>query len=200
MCWGFKPAVCPWSDTIINENVNETTYTADLPDGYDVRIPKNITEIYSAGHSKLANSVASVFDIEWRNYRKVLKSAMQKDGQSYLVGDYRQLKQMVLNDAYEPVEGLIVNTKTGGIGFRNHTTPPPFPFGSSWSEDILFIEPETECVDLNITLDFNIPLEKSSRGEVENVTVTDHGGFANFNRDLPVCKALDSGGSSKQHN
>lgn len=97
---------------------------------------------------------------------------------------------MVLNDAWEAIEGLIVNTKTGGIGFRNHTTPPHLPFGSSWSEDLLFIEPETECVDLNLTLDFNIPYSNDYTGKnVENITITDHGGFANLNRDIPWCKS-----------
>lgn len=53
--------MCPWSDTIIKESFNATTYTADLPEGYDVRVPKNITEIYSAGLAKLGQTVAGVF-------------------------------------------------------------------------------------------------------------------------------------------
>ncbi|KAF2007189.1 hypothetical protein P154DRAFT_569080 [Amniculicola lignicola CBS 123094] len=92
---------------------------------------------------------------------------------------------MVLNHAWEAITGLIVNTKTGGVGFRNHTTPPVLPYGSTWSEDVLFIEPETECVDLNITLDFNILYSDNTFEVVQNITITDHGGFANLVRDIP---------------
>lgn len=192
MCSYFRPAACPWSNTTIIETMNSTNYEAEIPDGYDTRIPKNITEIYSAGHSKLAHTVASVFDIQWRTYKKVVKSKTQRNNQPYLVGDYRHLSQMIMNDAWEAIAGLVVNTKTGGIGFRNHTTPPPLPFGSTWSEELLFIEPETECVDMNITLDFNIPLSNDVMTDVENLTVVDHGGFANFNKDIPWCKCISS--------
>lgn len=96
---------------------------------------------------------------------------------------------MVLNNAWEAIAGLVVNTKTGGIGFRNHTTPPVLPFGGIWSEDLLFIEPETECVDLNITLDFKIPFSNDEMDLVIDLAVTDHGGFTNFNKEIPTCKS-----------
>ncbi|KAF2192809.1 hypothetical protein K469DRAFT_746140 [Zopfia rhizophila CBS 207.26] len=185
VCWGIKPNVCPWSNTTLIESRNSTTYTADLPNGYDVRIPKNLTEIYSAGFSKLDKSVSSMFDIQWRTYKKVLKDKFMQENQPYLVGDYRHLQSIALNNAQEAIEGLIVDTKTGGIGFRNHTVPPPLPWGSTWSEDLLFIEPETECVDMNITLDFKIAMENAARDELQNVSITDHGGFANFNKEIP---------------
>lgn len=128
-----------------------------------------------------------MFDIQWRTYKKVLQTRLQKEGQSYLVGDYRQLSQMVLNNAWEIIAGLVVNTKTGGVGFRNHTVPSPLPHGGIWSEDLLFIEPETECVDLNVTLDFKIPYSNDESATVVNLTVTDHGGFSKFNKDIPSC-------------
>lgn len=165
--------------------MNSTDYEADIVDGYDRRIPANITEIYSAGHSKLPKTVSSVFDIQWRTYKKVVQGRFMRDNRPYLVGDYRHLSQMILNNAWEAVAGLVVNTKTGGIGFRNHTTPPPLKYGSLWSEDLLFIEPETECIDMNITLDFNIPLSNDVMDDIENLTVTDHGGFANLNLEIP---------------
>lgn len=189
-CWSFRPKACPWSETVINESINETTYSADLPDGYDIRIPANITQIYSAGLANLPKTVSSAFDIQWRTYKKVLQTRLQKEGQSYLIGDYRQLSQMVLNNAWEAIAGLVVDTKTGGIGFRNHTTPPVLPFGGIWSEDLLFIEPQTECVDLNITLDFKIPFSNDEMDLVVDLAVTDHGGFTNFNKEIPTCEFL----------
>ena len=62
----------------------------------------------------------------------------------------------LMNDAYEAVTGLLVNTKRGGIGFRIHTAPPVTLFGNTRSEDFFFIESEKECVDLNIPMDFSI--------------------------------------------
>ncbi|ORY00451.1 hypothetical protein BCR34DRAFT_111786 [Clohesyomyces aquaticus] len=186
MCWGsIRPKVCPWSNTTIIETRNSTTYTADLPIGYDVRIPKNITEIYSAGLSDFNASVSSVFDIQWRTYKKVLVDEFLQDNRSYLVGDYRHLQSIALNDRLEAIEGLIVDTRAGMVGFRNHTLPPYLPHGSTWSEDLLFIEPETQCVDLNITLDFNIPISTTSKN-AENLVITDRGGFSSFSKDIPT--------------
>jgi len=56
-----------------------------------------------------------------------------------------------------PVDGLIVDLKDGGLGFRNHTIPLGSGQGARWDEDILFVVPETTCVDTNLTLAFNIP-------------------------------------------
>jgi hypothetical protein len=183
ICGGILAKVCPWSDTILVEGFNTS-----FPEGYDRRVPKNITEIYNAGLFGFDRTVSSVFDIQWRTYKKVVQSRSMKDDQQYLVGDYRHLSQMVLNDAWEAVTGLLVDTKKGGIGFRNHTAPPVTPFGSTWSEDLLFIEPETECVDLNITMDFSIPYSDDDRNDVEDLVVTDHGGFADINKEIPSCK------------
>jgi hypothetical protein len=97
---------------------------------------------------------------------------------------FRPLKSVVLDNMVEPIEGLIVDTVNGSIGFRNHTFPPGFPSGVSWTEDILFIEPETVCVDLNLTLDFTITLGTKSLF-ADNFVLTDQGGFANLNHTYP---------------
>jgi hypothetical protein len=187
---GVRPRACPWSDTVIIETRNSTTYTADLPNGYDFRIPKNITEIYTAGFSKFDRTVSNMFDIQWRTYGKNIADNLMEN-KTYLVGAYRHLQSVLLNDAQEAIEGLIVDTvsnKTnstiGGIGFRNHTLPPSLPFGSSWSEDLLFVEPVTECVDTNLTLDFSIPVRYKG-DSVEDVVITDRGGFASFDKTIP---------------
>jgi len=85
---------------------------------------------------------------------------------------------LLLDDAQEAVEGLIVDTNTGGIGFWNHTVPFTLKFGSVWSEDISFILLETECVDTNLT-EFSIPSDRLYGG-VADIALTDRGGFANF--------------------
>ena len=107
------------------------------------------------------------------------------NGSTYLIGAFRLMQSLVLNDAIEPVEGLLVNTKTGGIGFRYHTIPPGFQYGATWSEDILFIEPETVCVDTNTTLDYMIAESSNFSSSIIDLVLTDRGGFANANHTYP---------------
>jgi hypothetical protein len=163
---------------------NSTTLTVDLPNGYDNRIPQNVTDAFTSGIAENNRTISSVFDIQWRTYGKTTDNDIGLN-QTYLVGSYRTMRSMILDDAIEPVEGLIVDTQNGAIGFRNHTVPPSSKYGATWSEDILFIQPETECVDTNLTLDFAIPLNQYPSG-VHNITLVDHGGFANFNKELPT--------------
>lgn len=74
---------------------------------------------------------------------------------------------------------MIVDTVLGGIGFRNHTIPPPTAYGTTWIEDILFVEPETQCVDTNLTVDYALKQNNVS-GTVDvgdQVYLADNGGF-----------------------
>lgn len=104
----------------------------------------------------------------------------------YLAPASRQLALLVLDDTVRPYEGLIVDMKEGRIGFRNHTTPRPhYQYGSTWDEDILFVEPETQCVNTNLTLDFTLPPDDTSFNSVEDVVLTDHGGFSALARTSP---------------
>ncbi|KAL1995994.1 hypothetical protein VTN49DRAFT_529 [Thermomyces lanuginosus] len=93
----------------------------------------------------------------------------------------------ILADDYLAIEGLVVDMKNGGIGFRNHSAPPRTPYGSTWSEDLLFIEPETRCVDTNLTLDFSLPRFTSEEniGTYVDLVLTDRGGFANLDLSYP---------------
>jgi hypothetical protein len=74
----------------------------------------------------------------------------------------------------------------GGIGFRKHTAPrATLQYGATWSEDILFIEPETQCVDLNITLDYSITTILDAASGYESVVLTDHGGLSSLSHIQP---------------
>ncbi|KAF2757345.1 hypothetical protein EJ05DRAFT_440002, partial [Pseudovirgaria hyperparasitica] len=183
VCFELYPVNCPWTDNNISTIINDTGVYSDLPNGYDPSVPQNLTDFFSSGLEKFNASASSVFDIQWRNYRT--KTDDLYNGKEFLIGLYRPLQSMILNDAIEPVEGLIVNTKTGGIGFRNHSVPPPLKYGGSWTEDLLWIEPETQCVDMNTTLDMTIP-EYNSGQRLANLVLTDRGGFAEFDKQLPT--------------
>lgn len=166
-----------------NQTCNEAGNNCSLV--YDPRIPTSIRDLFSNGATKIGSSVSSLFDIQWRTYNN------GSDGFSilgwYLQYSYRQLSELILDGKVEAIEGLIVDMVAGGVGFRNHTAPlpPPLPYGSMWTEDILFIEPETHCVDLNITLDFNLPADVYAISGFDNLTITDRGGLSGLNRINP---------------
>lgn len=158
---------------------------ATVVGSYDVNIPESLISLYHSGLKDHPPSVASFFDIESRQYTYTNKSDMNM-GNPYPVQNFRMLEGMVLRDAIEPVEGLIVNTKSGGVGFRNHTAPTGAGLGAQWSEDILFIEPETVCVDTNLTLEFKIgPLGGDNR-DIIDLALVDKGGFVNLAQEWPT--------------
>lgn len=70
------------------------------------------------------------------------------------------------------------------MDFRNHTVPTNAISGATWSEDILSIEPEVQCVDSNLTVDYDY----LGRGHVDSfgdTVLVDHGGFSNLSPDKP---------------
>lgn len=146
------PIPCPYTTdvAIINEtNVN-------MPYSMTREIPEILREIYSSGTSGWANTIANYFDIEWRTWSTGVSKFYNNETQ-FLTGSYRQMASMILREDIIPVDGLIVDLKDGGLGFRNHTIPLGSGQGARWDEDILFVVPETTCVDTNLTLAFNIP-------------------------------------------
>lgn len=63
--------------------------------------------------------------------------------------------------------------------------PVASEYGATWAEDILFIEPHTECVNANLTFEWTVPLNGSSSSSVEDLVLVDEGGFVNMNRTFP---------------
>jgi hypothetical protein len=106
------------------------------------------------------------------------------------------LSVLILDEDIQLVEGLIVDMKTGGIGFRNHTGPSSASiYGSTWQEDILFIEPETECVNLNWTIDFKVDYSHASFPipNLMDPVITDRGGFSKLQRPAPSLETSRNG-------
>ncbi|KAI9790167.1 MAG: hypothetical protein M1816_005367 [Peltula sp. TS41687] len=92
-----------------------------------------------------------------------------------------------MNDRYDIIAGLVVDMTTGGIGFRNHTIPSDSGDGAEWDEDLLWIEPETACVNTNLTVDFAI----TGINREEPFLLTDRGGFTNLAREDPLLDRTD---------
>lgn len=93
------------------------------------------------------------------------------------------MRSLALDNAILVVEGLVVDAVNGGVGFRNHTVPLGFKHGATWVEDLLFIEPETSCVDTNLTL--NNTVNNTDLSASGALFLTDRGGFINLNKTHP---------------
>jgi hypothetical protein len=186
----LAPIPCPFSDTVAIITI-ESNQGIDYhyPYGYDLSIPQVILETYSSGTS-INTTVSNFFDIQWRQYLTT-SSEYFNNGSTYMVGSFRNMESLVLNNAFQPVEGLIVDTVNGGIGFRNHTAPPGFQYGVTWTEDLLFIEPETACVDTNLTLDFAMATTPNFTTIITELVLTDRGGFINLNHTFPEPNLID---------
>jgi hypothetical protein len=185
---GYLP--CPFSDTVVIQATgSDGNGTVDFPYGYDISIPEVLRDVYSSGVGN-NTTISNYFDIQWRRYVTTSTvGSTNKDwnnGSSYLVQGFRLMQTMALNNAIQPVEGLIVDTVNGGIGFRNHTVPPGFQFGAEWQEDLLFIEPETVCVDTNTTIDYTIGATVNGTNTIVDLVLTDRGGFVNVNHTFPA--------------
>ena len=202
ICGYLTPYACPNSPNKLTKFKNSTGIYLELEGWYDSRIPQNVIDAFQSGLQNLEPTVSGPWDIEYRSYTK---SALDTDGigipidngtRPYIKGKFRQLSSPILSDTISTIEGLIVDMKNGGIGFRNHSAPPPLSYGSTWSEDILFITPETVCVDTNITLDFMIPATTEELSIADNyifrLNITDRGGFAQLNHTYPHWEKTDT--------
>ena len=156
------PEACPYTEGITI--LNETHFT--LPNNLTREIPDILKEIYSSGTTGWPNTIANYFDIEWRQY-SIGVSKYYNNGTAFLTSGYRQMESLIMRNEIMPVEGLLVDLKDGGLGFRNHTLPTALGVGCSWEEDILFIQPETVCVDTNLSLAFSVARPDINRGSVE---------------------------------
>jgi hypothetical protein len=151
---------------------------------YEYRIPADLVNLYNRGAAAFSPTVASIFDIQYRTSRRggspfgVLSWFMK--------ADYRPMPTLVLDNEVKLIDGLIADVKDGGIGFRNHTAPrEALEYGATWHEDILFMEPETECVPMNLSI-YHIPPGYNQVIEYfPNMSIVDDGGFSNIARAAP---------------
>lgn len=179
------PAPCPYSGNTVIISSNGTDLNFTMPNTYTTAVAPIVQQIFSSGTSGQQTTISNYFDIEWRQLTRTNNSHVD-NGTEFPVGMFSQIDSVLLNDVVKPIEGLIVNAKSGGVGFRNHTIPTGIPNGATWTEDILFVEPLTACVDTNLTLDFAITTNITSfTAGVIDLVLTDHGGFASLNRTYP---------------
>lgn len=140
--------------------------------------PNNTTFPLSIVHA--FNSTAhSPFIMQYRRfYQSVGNSRSGSSGQMGIT------QSLVQRDGLFAVEGLIVDMSAThpGIGFWNHTVPM-IAEGGTWSQDVLWLEPLTTCVNTNVTFDY---METSGpKDQPQTYNITDHGGFYGLPHSLP---------------
>lgn len=188
-CW----VPCPYTKghVVLSGGGGQLTCSTE-DDLLDMKVPQVLKDIFSSGTKTVRTTVSNFFDIEWRQMTTKY-DRLYNNGTKLPAGTFRQLQSFKLEDKPLIVEGLVVDAAGGGVGFRNHTVPVNMPRGASWSEDLLFIEPDVYCVNQNVTLDFKIStsLGGSNAVSMSNLVLTDRGGFVNINTTHPYNDTRD---------
>lgn len=147
-------------------------------------IPANITEVFSSATSDDGNTLSGAFDIQYRKWSVMVDTYYKivDKGEPRAAGTFRSLERSVMHSKTEAVEGLVVDTIHGGVGFRNHTVPTGFEDGADWSEDLTWVEPVTSCIDTNLTFLIQIT---DTNSNISDVSLVDNGGFSDIPRMPP---------------
>lgn len=179
------PAPCPYTTDV--EVVTENDFSANCSSSFalNTTVPDKLYEIFQSGTSTSRNTLSGFFDIGWRQLTNQYNKTAN-NGDPVASGAFRHLESFSLQGGYRTVEGLVVDSKNGGVGFRNHTLPENHSKGATWSEDLLFLEPDSYCVDNNITIDFNMTTSDVGDTIVKNLVLVDHGGFVDMNTTNPA--------------
>jgi hypothetical protein len=175
---------CPgqYQGIYMNETEEGTlrSFETDEYSTINTTIPRNFTEMFRSATSDLGNTVSGLFDIQYRRW-KIDRTDIIDRGQPYVRGNSRHIESMVQTDAILLKEGLIVDLRSNpGVGLRNHTIPRGLRYGGTWSEDITWIEPVTQCVDTNLSAE--VRTENTVASFESNVTqhMIDRGAFVNL--------------------
>ncbi|KAF7326948.1 hypothetical protein MVEN_02588900 [Mycena venus] len=103
-----------------------------------------------------------------------------------LVPTFATTESLILRNGIFAVGGLIVDLDNPGIGLWNHTLPTGTERGATWSEDVLWLEPVSQCVDTNLTVDYTLQNSPVTTNQVNNYNLVDHGGFYNLTTEYPT--------------
>ncbi|KIX02557.1 uncharacterized protein Z518_08498 [Rhinocladiella mackenziei CBS 650.93] len=168
----------------------------DSDDAYiSTVVPENLTTLFSTGHEGDRATVATPFDIEFRSYTLVSDVEEQESvllnssSPDFKIDHYAKRTQgeiqygdmIVLADDFVIRDGVVADMKKGGLGFRNHTIPRNVHSGADWTEALLWLEPETECVNNNLTVEFGIPEDAG----YQETYLVDYGGITERLTDYP---------------
>ncbi|KAF9468272.1 hypothetical protein BDZ94DRAFT_1304553 [Collybia nuda] len=155
LCGGFSPVICPGNTA---ETMNRT------------EIPPSVYETFTS-------TPHGPFDMQFRRY------FTSEAGYNFSVskGQIGLVQSMVLREGIFGAEGVIVDMgDSPGVGLLNHTIPS-LKEGATWSQDTLWLEPVTTCVNTNVTVDYILKDEYAT----DQFNLTDRGGFSNLTTVYP---------------
>ncbi|KAG0637158.1 hypothetical protein HOY80DRAFT_1085675, partial [Tuber brumale] len=159
-------------------------------------ISQNITELFTSGISERGNLISGPFDVQYRVFSNLKGNFNDKNSTHqipnrgdpfYTAGVVETLRSVILDDNFVLAEGLIVDAKNGGVGFRNHSAPTNLRYGGTWEESLLWLEPVSQCIDNNLTVDFML-----QRRYIMDLRLTDRGGWVNLVPDQTNFNQSDS--------
>ncbi|KAJ7468476.1 hypothetical protein FB451DRAFT_1400855 [Mycena latifolia] len=101
------------------------------------------------------------------------------------IPQFTTTESLILRNGIFAVGGLIVDLDNPGVGLWNHTMPSGAARGGVWSEDVLWLEPVSSCVDTNLTIDYALDGSYSTT-QMGTYNLTDRGGFYNLTHDYPT--------------
>jgi hypothetical protein len=120
-------------------------------------------------------------------YRRFFSSPTEQANTSF--GIWATSESLFLRDGAFVVDGLVVDMSPDhpGIGFWNQSMPDT-AHGSTWSQDILWLEPMTTCVNTNLTVDY--ALSGGFGINVDSFNITDRGGIYQITNAIPPITGL----------
>jgi hypothetical protein len=165
------------SDTVQSNDPNRGTM-------FDIFVAENITTCFDSGTSADGDLRASPFQIQFRQYLTPTHSKGTQP-KANTTGTFALLENVFMDGKLEVREGVVIDAINGGIGFRNHTVPvkPNLKHGAVWTENLLWIEPETVCTDTNWTIEYGTQLSPFATSPQADATYTilTNRGMANGN-------------------
>ncbi|PVH76986.1 hypothetical protein DL98DRAFT_574021 [Cadophora sp. DSE1049] len=119
----------------------------------------------SRAHGSKGSLISSPFEIQFRQF-EISSNEENLTAKKNTTGTIYWTEHILLLDDIVCREGLVIDAVSGGIGLRNHTIPalPATVHGMTWTEDILWLEPDTVCVDTNWSISTEFLLTPFSAG------------------------------------
>lgn len=155
ICGAMSPVPCPGN----GDNGNTTA------------IASSILDIFSS-------TSQGPFNTQFRRYYQ------GTGGYNYSMtnSEITVLESFVLRDDTFAIEGLVVDMSRAGVGLWNHTLPT-LKGGGVWSQDMLWLEPVTSCVNTNLTVEYVLADNGFNHNQL---SLVDRGGFVNLTTEYPT--------------
>ncbi|KAI8584775.1 hypothetical protein K450DRAFT_217979 [Umbelopsis ramanniana AG] len=168
LCSGWPNVACVGS-TLQNNNGSYNVFSG---------INANVTSKFTS-----PAGTQSSLNMQYRQYSMEIIDGVNT-GQPTSVGKLANLQSYITSNSTTAAEGIVVDmTNTPGIGIMQHTFPSDSE-GGSWFRDVLWLEPLTECLDTNLTIQYKISSDLTTP-VVNSTVLVDKGGLFDLTTKQP---------------